>query len=394
MSTEKIMRPHPAEQAGVLVGRAYAAAVTVLAAPIRKPGTPTWHWRAAHRAGTAVRSAAGRAVDVVERRARTAPRRLVAGLKRLWCAARGASWKSFGIRAGGAVFLGWWGWSWAAETGVPVDGALWGVAGAGLVVAYAAGSEPAVRPVTRREKARQHAAVRAFLGAVHLMLRDRPGLHLADLADQITARSKARGRPVDYTVAGLRQLLEPLGVPIRDQLAIDSVNRPGIHASDWRVWHARHHPTTAPAEPPREEPPTAPTREGPLPHAESPDESDPLGDAKPQVSVRDLEISGQDLGQDDPPGEEPPLPYSAEQLRLLEHTRAAIGTARGAHLRTILATAQAAGDYPDWSVTRLRQALDELGVHVEDKLWLRGGNTRGVLATSLPPLPALEQETS
>ncbi|GED89327.1 hypothetical protein [Streptomyces sp. 6-11-2] len=401
MSTEEMTQPHPAEQAGVLVGRAYAAAVAALATSIRKPAAPTWHWRAAHRAGAVVRDVAGRGAEVVEVRARTAPRRLVAGLKRLWHAARKAQWKTIGTRVGAGGFLGWWGWSWATEAGVPLRPVLWAATGAGLVVAYAAGSEPAKRPVTRREKARQraairaqHAAVRAFVGAVHRMLHDRSGLHLADLADQITARSKAHGRPLDCTVASLRALLEPLGVPIRDQLVIDGTNRPGIHAGDWRVWHVRHHPTTTPAEPPREEPPATPTREGALPHAESPDETDPLGDTKPQASDSGLEISGQDLDQDDPPGEEPPLSYTAEQLRLLEHTRTAIGTARGAHLRDIPAVAQAAGDYPDWSVTRLRRALDELGVQVEDKLWLNGGNTRGVLATSLPPLPALDQETS
>ncbi|MFB7461273.1 hypothetical protein [Streptomyces sp. NPDC056188] len=402
MGTEEITRPHPAEQAGVQVGRAYAAAVTALAAPIRKPATPTWHWRAAHRAGSTLKEGAGRGVETLEVRARTAPRRLVAGLKRLLRAVRGASWKASGGRAGAAAFVGWWGWSWAAEAGVPLRPVLWATAGAGLVVAYAAGSEPAKRPVTRREKARQRAAVRAqhaavwaFLSAVHRMLHDQPGLHLADLADQITARSKAHGRPVTHTVASLRQLLEPLGVPIRDQLTIGDTNRPGIHAGDWRVWAARHNlpptPTQADGEPPREEETPAPTREEPLPHAESPDETDPLGDAKPQVAGGGLEISGRDLDQDQPPGEDPPRTYTAEQLRLLEHARTAIGTARGAHLRDILTTAQTAGDYPDWSVTRLRQALEEADVQVEDKLWLNGGNTRGVLATSLPPLP--EEET-
>ncbi|MFD4968938.1 hypothetical protein [Streptomyces sp. NPDC058424] len=391
-------RTHPGEQAGMLVGRAYAAAVTALAAPIRKPAAPTWHWRAGRRAGTAVRVAAGRGVDVVERRVRTAPRRLVAGLKRLWRTAWGASWKAFSARAGTAAFLGWWGWSWAAEAGVPLTPVLWTAAGVGLVTAYALGSEPAKRPVTRRERARQHAAIRDLLGAIHHMLHDRPGLHLADLADQITARSKAHGRPVGCTVASLRRLLEPLGVPIRDQLAVDGTNRPGIHAGDWSVWADRHGapPTLSQAagEPPREEETLAPTREEPLPHAESPAEADPLGDAKPQVADSGLEISGQDLGQDAPSGEGSRASYTDADLRLLSHVRTAIGTARGAHLRDILAVAQAAGDYPDWSVTRLRRALDELEVQVEDKLWLNGGNTRGVLATSLPPLPTLDQETS
>ncbi|MFJ8345063.1 hypothetical protein ACIQ9J_01540 [Streptomyces sp. NPDC094153] len=401
MSTEEITRPHPAEQAGVLAGRAYAAAVTALAAPIRKPATPTWHWRAAHRAGSTLREGVGCGVETLEVRVRTAPRRLVAGLRRLAQAARGTSWRTFGTRAGACLFIGWWGWSWAAEAGIPLRPALWAAAGAGLITAYAAGSEPSKRPVTRREKARQqavvraqHAAVHALVGAIHRMLHDQPGLHLADLADQISARSQAHGRPIDCTVASLRRLLEPLGVPIRDQLALDGRTRPGIHARDWQVWHARHHPTTTPAGPPREEPPPAPTREETLPHDESGDETDPLGGPKPQVGEGDLEISDRDLGQDEPPGEDPPRPHTAEQLRLLEHARTAIGTARGAHLRDILATAQTAGDCADWSVTRLRRALDELGVQVEDKLWLNGGNTRGVLATSLPPLPSPEEETS
>ncbi|MEV5079392.1 hypothetical protein AB0K74_11360 [Streptomyces sp. NPDC056159] len=395
MATEEMTRTHPGEQAGMLVGRAYAAAVTALAGPIRKPATPTWHWRAAHRAGTAVRAAAGSGVDVAERRIRTAPRRLVNGLKRLWRASKGKSWKAFGPRAGTAAFLGWWGWSWAAET---------------------RGQHPPTRRAVGRSRGRTRRSLRSRIrarstagdtpgegppapGCPRLPGRHpphaprRPGLHLADLADQITARSKAHGTPFQCTVANLRALLEPLGVPIRDQLAIDGTNRPGIHAGDWRVWHARHHPTSPASPPPREEAPTPLTREEPLPHAETADETIPLGDANPQVSGGDLEISDRDLGQDDPPGEESPDPYTAEQLRLLEHTRTAIGTARGAHLRDILAVAQAAGDYPDWSVTRLRRGLLELRITVEDKLWLNGGNTRGVLATSLPPLPALEQET-
>lgn len=404
MSTQEMLRPHPGEQAGVLIGRAYAAAVRGLAAPIRRPATPTWHWRAAHRAGTAVRAVGACGVDAVERRARTAPRRLVDGLKRLSWAAWGASWKVRGSRAGTVGFLGWWGWTWAAQAGMSPRPLLWAAAGTGLLATYAAGKEPAERPVTRRDRARQraalraqHAAVRSFLGALNELLHGKHGLHLADLADQITARSQAHGTPVKATVASLRALLEPLGVPIRDQLALDGSNRPGIHAGDWRVWLARHgaHPTPspAPAGPSREEETVAPTCEEPLPPRERADESDPLGPENPQVTEPALEISGRDLDQDPASGEGLHAAYTDAQLRLLHHVRTAVGTARGAHLRDILTTAQTAGDYTGWTVKRLRRELEALDVQIEDKLWLNGGNTRGVLATSLPTTPELDEET-
>jgi hypothetical protein len=398
MSTEELARPHPAEQAGLLVGRAYAVAVRALAEPIRRPATPTWHWRAAHHAGSALRAAADRGADAVERRARTAPRRLLDGLRRLWRATWAGPAKSFATRVGTVGFLGWWGWTWAAQASVSPRPLLLAAAGGSVLVAYAVGKEPANRPLTRREKARQRAAARDLLWAIDRMLRGAHGLHLVDLADQITARSTALGTPVKATVASLRALLEPLGVPIRDQLALASSNRPGIHAGDWRVWLARHGaPTTprpGPARPPRGEEAVAPTREEPLPPRETADETDPLGTENPQVSDSDLEISARDLDQDATPGEGLRAPYTDTQRRLLHHARTAIGTARGAHLRDILTTAQATGDFTDWTVKRLRQALEEAGIRIEDKLWLNGGNTRGILATSLPTIPDLDEETA
>lgn len=381
MSAEETILPHPAEQAGVLIGRAYAAAVAGLAAQVRKPAAPTWHWRAAHRAGTAARAAAGRGMDVVERRTRTAPRRLVDGVKRLLKAGWGGSWRSLGTRAGTTAFLGWWGCTWATEAGVSPRLAAWTALGVGTVIAYAAGREPAERPMTRREKARQQTAVRNLLAAIHHMLQGTHGLHLADLADQITARSQAHGTPINCTTGSLRALLEPLGVPIRQQLALGTLNRAGIHAGDWRVWVARHQGTTPP---PRGDEVVAPTCEEPLPPPETATESDPLDASFPQVGDGGLEISGRDLGQDEPPGEGLHAPYTGAQLRLLEHVRTTIGTARGAHLRDILTTMQTAGDATDWTVKRLRQELEAASIRIEDKLWLNGGNTRGVLATSLP----------
>ncbi|MGQ5640892.1 MULTISPECIES: hypothetical protein [unclassified Streptomyces] len=391
MSTEELTRPHSAEQAGLLVGQAYAVAVRTLAEPIRRPATPTWHWRAAHRAGSTLRAAADRGADAVERRARTAPRQLVDGLRRLWRATWAGSAKAFATRAGTVGFLVWWGWTWAAQSGVSHRPLLLAAAGGSVLVAYAVGKEPAERPLTRREKARQRAAARDLLWAIDRMLQGAHGLHLADLADQITARSTALGTPVKATVAGLRALLEPLGVPIRDQLALDGSNRPGIHAGDWRVWLARHGATTTPrpgpAGPPGERETVTPTREEPLPSREMADEGDPLGPENSQVSDGNLEISARDLGQDEPAEEGLRAPYTDAQLRLLRHARTAIGTARGAHLRDILTTAQAEGDFTDWTVKRLRQALQEAGIRIEDKLWLYGGNPRGILATSLPTIP-------
>ncbi|WP_031032740.1 hypothetical protein, partial [Streptomyces sp. NRRL WC-3725] len=87
-----------------------------------------------------------------------------------------------------------------------------------------------------------------------------------------------------------------------------------------------------------------------------------------------------DLGASDKDG----APLDTEARMLIRHARTAIGSDRGAHLRTILATAQAAGDCTGWSVTRLRRALEAADIRVEEKLWIRGGNTRGVLAESLP----------
>lgn len=381
MTVEEYTPSHPAEQAGVLVGRAYTAAVSALVAPVRKSATPTWHWRLAYRAGSAVREMAERGVDGVERRIRTAPKRLVDGLKRLFRAAVGAGVRQLGARVGGVAFGGWWAWSWATSSGISPRLALWAAAGVGLVVVYAAGSEPAKRPVTRRERARQLRAVRALLRALDRMLAEAPGLHLADLAQQITARSQALGRPVTHTAASLRALLEPLGVPIRPQIDLGGVNRPGIHAGDWRAWIAHHQTQARPSRGGGEE---APTREEPLPSRGSGPEAPLLEAADPQVAAGDLEISGRDLGQDEPSGEGLRAPYTSAQLRLLEHVRTAIGTARGTHLRDILTTAQTAGDATNWSVTRLRRELETLGITVEEKLWLNGGNTRGVLATSLP----------
>jgi hypothetical protein len=388
MASEGIERAHPAEQAGVLLGRAYAAAVSTLVAPVRRPATPTWHWRAAHRAGSALRAAAGCGADVLERRARTAPQRLVDGVKRLFRTVWGGSWRALGSRAGGTVFVGWWVWAWAASAGVSPRVACWAALATCTVVAYTAGREPAERPVTRRQRAAQHAAVRNLLSAIHHMLRDVHGLHLADLADQITGRSQALGTPVNCTVGSLRALLEPLGVPIRSQLTIGDLNRPGIHAGDWRVWAARHGapltPTTVTGPPPRVEETTTPMRDQPLPRAETAIETIPLGVPKLQVNAGGLEISAQDLGPAATPGEGRPRTRSTADERLIAHARHAIGQARGAHLRSILAVAQAAGDCRDWSVTRLRRELDQLSIAVEEKLWLNGGNTRGVLATSLP----------
>ncbi|NUR04236.1 MAG: hypothetical protein HOY79_49370 [Streptomyces sp.] len=397
MSTEEFARPHPAEQAGVWVGQAYATAVRALAAPIRRPATPTWHWRAAHRAGTVLRAAGARGVDALERRARTAPRRLVDGLKRLSRAAWGVSWKARGSRISTAGFTGWWGWTWAEQAGLSPRPLLLAAAGTGLLAVYTLGKDPAERPLTRREKARQRAAARDLLWAIDRMLHGAHGLHLDDLADQITARSQAHGTPIKCTVASLRALLDPLGVPIRNQLALGTTNRVGIHAGDWRVWLTRHSapstPSPVPAEPSRGEEQVAPTREEPLPPRESADDGDPLGPANPQVADGALEISGRDLGQDEPVEEGVRAPYTDAQLRLIRHARTAIGTARGAHLRDILTTAQTTGEYTDWTVKRLRQALEEAGIQVEDKLWLNGGNTRGVLATSLPTIPDPDEET-
>jgi hypothetical protein len=118
---------------------------------------------------------------------------------------------------------------------------------------------------------------------------------------------------------------------------------------------------------------------------------DPLETPKPQVSARDLEISSQDLAPEPDTGKGPLLSPADEawKARLVAHARTAIGDARGAHLKDVLAVAQAAGDCHGWTVTALRKELTALDIPIEDKLWLRGrgGNTRGVLATSLPPLP-------
>ncbi|MDG9703777.1 hypothetical protein [Streptomyces sp. DH37] len=378
-----------AEQVGLAAGRAYAAAAAAVAATVRKVPAPTGHRRLARRAGTGLRAACGRGAVWAERRARTAPRRLLGGLKRLLGTGKARLTRA-GLAAGGC----WWAWQWAERAG---ESPVWLVAvpaaAAAAVAAYAAGSEPATPPLTRTERRRQLAALRDLLWAIDQLLDGRGGLHLAALADQITARSTALGRPVTCTVGSLRALLDPLGVPIRSQLDVGGRNATGIHAGDWSVWLARHggapaHRPTGPGAPAHEgeqQPtPAAPTQEQPLPHAETAPLPTPLETEKPQVSRDGLGARSQDLASGDAPGK------GLEATRLLWHTRATIGTARGAHLRDILARAQAAGDCTGWTVSRLRRELEAAGIRVEDKLWLKGGNTRGVLATSLPT-PDLEK---
>lgn len=413
MSTEEITPAAPValslpstetyERAGEQVGRAYATAVTTLVKPIRTAPAPTWHWKAAHRTGTALRRAASRGADHLERRARTAPRRLIGGLRRLFKAGLGAGLKTSATRLGGAGFFTWWGGTWAIESGITIDPVLLAPPAAGLLLltSYALGTEPDKRPMTRREKRRRHQAAADLLRAIHQLLQQEPGLHLADLADRMTARSTALGIPHKATVASLRALLEPHGVPIRDQLALGGHTKPGLAAADWNAWIARHNPRAEPAPPPhKEEPPpareeadTAPTRDQALPHAETTTETISLDPAKPQVSDVDLEISSQDLGPEQPlPGEEQPRPYTPEQLRLLRHIHTAIGNARGAHLRDILTVAKEAGDFPDASVTELRRSIQALDIPIQDKLWLRGGNTRGILRRDVPALPDPHEE--
>ncbi|GAA2463274.1 hypothetical protein GCM10010405_54680 [Streptomyces macrosporus] len=201
----------------------------------------------------------------------------------------------------------------------------------------------------------------------------------------------------DAHPTSLRALLAPLGVPIRDQLAIDGTNKPGIHHDDWAAWitthggipasrqQEQHHPGSPARAGKQHGGEATPTREAPLPHEETTAQTDPIGMRKPQVSAGDLVSRPQDLDVDLGGSERGPAPEVTPLAELLlRHTRTAIGTARGTHLRDILARVQAAGHFAKWNVTRLRRELEAVGIQVEDQLWLNGRNTRGVLAESLP----------
>ncbi|HLL33260.1 MAG TPA: hypothetical protein VK545_05050, partial [Streptomyces sp.] len=220
------------EQIGPAAVRAYATAATAVADTVRKIPAPTGHRHLARRTGTRLRAAGGRGAVWAERRARTAPRRLLSGLKRLLGPGLKTACTRLGLTAGGC----WWAWQWAVRAGEsPVLLVAAPAATVVLLASYAAGSEPDKPPLTRAERRRQLRALRDLLWAIDQLLAGRNGLHLAALADQITARSQALGRPVTCTVASLRALLDPLGVPIRSQLDVDGRNATGIHAGDWRV---------------------------------------------------------------------------------------------------------------------------------------------------------------
>lgn len=408
-----------AERVGLALGRGYFAAVAAVATPIRRCPTPTWHWRAGYRCGVAARQVAVRGTEFAEVRVRCAPHRLRTGLSKVlrWLFAqptekgetkkgetkKSESKKSEGkglVRFSVAGGLMWWGLEWAARADVPVWPLAAGGAALLLVVAYVAGSDPdpetetetETRPAPRRRGRRgdhQERAAARLLWAIGQLLEDRSALHITELADQINTRNRAAAGRRVLTAAHLRALLEDLGAPVRDQMVIGSHTGPGIDAEDWQRWRGdtrrrvgvKDVPetlpevATKPGEPEKEA--TTPA----LPRAETA----PIETETPQVRGDDQDISARDLGSRvaEPPPAPAPRP-SAEQDRLLAHVRAAIGTDRGAHLRDILATAQAAGDYTDWTVTRLRRALESAGIRVENKLWLRGGNTRGVLASNLP----------
>ncbi|WP_019548454.1 hypothetical protein [Streptomyces sulphureus] len=351
---------------GVGLGRCYFATVAAVATPIRRCPTPTWHWRAGYRCGV---------------RLRCAPHRLRTGLRRLLRTRklRPPSLKAGAARLGVATGVGWWGLEWAARAEVPVWPLAAGGAALLLAVAYAAGSDPETktRPAPRRHGRRgrrgrrgdhQERAATRLLWAIGQLLEERSALHITELADQINTRNRAAGRRV-LTAARLRALLEELGAPVRDQMTIGSRTGPGLDAEDWREWRGGTRRRAGVEE-------TAPA----LPRAETA----PTETETPQVRRDDQDISAQDLAENLGASDEDGRLLDTEALMLIRHARTAIGSDRGAHLRTILATAQAAGDCTGWSVTRLRRALEAADIRVEEKLWIRGGNTRGVLAESLP----------
>jgi len=413
MTTPTTPGQERAERVGECIGTAYHRTIALVAEPIRRAPAPNWHRRAAYRTGRAARTAAVAGAEHAERRLRTAPRRIVRGLRRLLARRKTTTVKARAARWLVPLGAVWWGWQWADRAGMPLW--HWAAPAAAVLAAvgYAAGSEPDKAPVTLVQRARARRAAALLLGAIDLLVAQYGALHLADLADQITARSCGRA----WTAARLRTLLDTLGVPVREQIVIGSTVGPGIHPDDWRAWAARHRPRGAaddgrqeqPSKAAPEPPPAAPEPaaaapepvttplphpvSAPLPRAETTPTTPPKTET-PQVRRGDRDISARDLGARPT---QPPMPAAApddERQRLLAHTRTAIGTERGAHLRDILAVAQAAGDCEGWSVGQLRRALEDAGVPVKEKLWLRGGNTRGVLASALPAPADTEEMAS
>ncbi|MCT2591129.1 hypothetical protein LHJ74_14630 [Streptomyces sp. N2-109] len=228
-----------AERVGEVIGRTYARATRVMATPIRRAPAPTWHWRVAYRAGSGLRHAAGAAA----RRGRTAPRRLLDGLRTLMRRrgkgrGRAGSVKSRAGRAATVAGGGWWAWQWAAAEGV-LPWALTGAAGLGAAVAYAAGSEPEQLPERRRKRPRHPAPVPAFsapaeeepelpaldplLTLCAQLIGDARGVHLDTLVAAVNEAAPHRTREGPEVRAALAQR----GVPTRPSVGAPGGGVPG-----------------------------------------------------------------------------------------------------------------------------------------------------------------------
>ncbi|MEU1824246.1 hypothetical protein ABZ502_17685 [Streptomyces abikoensis] len=291
---------HIGETIGYTLVRGYAAAVTALSDPIRRFLDKELHWKLAYRSGSRLRILVVAASGKIVYRMRCTPRRILNGTPQLARLIKGKLWAKGGGKKNAtrtATFVGvavWMG-VWANHAHTPAWKILAPAAGLWAVAAYTRGSDPqALRPTRfqqrraeRKERKatehRQKAAREALINFVDQLVGTR-GVHLSLIAQHLNNSPHSN---TSWDARSVRQLLEPAGFPIRDDLCIDGTYRPGIHHTDWHAWR---HPEEPPVEPPAQDGGEAPPAPLGAPLEEPPEipQEDPPGDPREQPAEHPL----------------------------------------------------------------------------------------------------------